>query len=139
MYKLSKRSLNRLKGINPVLFAIVVDSIKDSPYDFGIPEFGGLRTPEEQNKLYYKGVSQLDGYVKESYHQSGNAFDIYGYVEGKATWDKYILESIANHIKKVAKGRYNVNLIWGGDWDNDGIRVDKDPDEKFFDGAHFQI
>ena len=139
MYKLSRRSLQRLSGVTPLLIAIVVDSIKDSPHDFGIPQYGGLRTAEDQNYLYQRGVSQRDGYVKESYHQSGKAFDIYGYVEGKATWNKDILESIAKHIIQVAKDRYGVTLIWGGDWDNDGVRVDKDPDENFFDGAHFQM
>lgn len=139
MFKLSKRSLKRLEGVNPLLIAIVVDSIKDSPHDFGIPQFGGLRTAEDQNYLYRKGVSQRDGYTKKSYHQSGNAFDIYGYVDGKATWDKDILEDIANHIMQVAEERYGVHLIWGGDWNNNGIRVDKDPDENFFDGAHFQL
>ena len=139
MYKLSKRSIGRLAGVNPLLIAIIVDSIKDSPYDFGIPQYGGVRTPEDQNYLYLKGVSQLDGYVKESYHQSGNAFDIYGYVNGKATWDKDILEDIAKHIIKIAKERYKVTLTWGGDWNNNNIRVDKDPNESFFDGAHFQI
>ena len=34
-FKLSRRSLERLKGVNPLLIAIVVDSITDSPYDFG--------------------------------------------------------------------------------------------------------
>lgn len=139
MYKLSKRSLKRLSGVNPLLIAIVVDSIKTSPYDFGIPQYGGLRSASEQNHLFLNGKSQRDGYVRQSYHQSGNAFDIYGWVDGKATWDKDILESIAKHIKQVAKERYNVKLIWGGDWNNDGVRVDKDPRERFFDGAHFQM
>ena len=111
MYKLSKRSLSRLSGVEPLLIAIVVDSIKDSPYDFGIPQYGGLRTSEDQNYLYRRGVSQRDGYNKKSYHQSGKAFDIYGFVDGKATWDKDILEQIANHIIMVARDRYGVTLI----------------------------
>lgn len=139
MYKLSKRSYSRLDGINAILIAILTESIKDSPYDFGIPRDGGMRTSKRQNELYKARRSQLDGYDKKSYHQSGKAFDIYGYVNGDATWDKDILESIARHIQRVAEDKFNVVLIWGGDWDNDGIRVDKDSNERFFDGAHFQI
>lgn len=137
MFKLSKRSLNRLTGVHPVLIAIFVEAIATSPYDYGIAEHGGFRTASEQRLLYDQKLSQRDGYYKKSYHQSGLAIDIFGYVDGKATWDKDILEAIAIHLKKVAL-RYGVTLIWGGDWDNDGIRVDKDGNESFFDGAHFQ-
>lgn len=139
MYKFSKRSLKRLKGVEPLLIAIFVDAISDSPYDFGIPRSGGYRSASEQNKLYKEGKSQRDGYKRRSYHQSGKAIDIFLYIGGKAYWDKDKLEEVAKHIQKVAKDKYKVELIWGGDWDNDGNRVDHDPDEKFFDGAHFQI
>jgi peptidoglycan LD-endopeptidase CwlK len=138
-YKLSKRSLSRLEGIDDKLLQIVKSAIKDSPYDFGIPQHGGLRTPEDQYGLFLRKVSQLDGYKKKSYHQTGKAFDIYGYVDGKATWNKDILGAIAEHILKVAKELFGVKLTWGGDWDGDGVPVYEDPDERFFDGAHFQM
>tara|TARA_R110002124_G_scaffold283449_2_gene459490 strand:- start:10917 stop:11336 length:420 start_codon:yes stop_codon:yes gene_type:complete len=138
MYRLSKRSLNRLEGVNPLLIAIIVEGIKNSPYDFGIPNHGGKRTAEEQNKLYKDKKSQRDGYNKKSYHQSGKAFDIFLYIDGKASWDKDKLEEVSKHLKTIATA-YNVRLTWGGDWNNNGIRVDKDSQEHFFDGAHFQI
>ena len=127
MYKLSNRSLSRLEGVKPLLIAIVVEAIQTSPYDFGIPRSGGLRTADQQNILYKHGVSQRDGYRRKSYHQTGKAFDIYGYVDGKATWNKDVLTAIADHIKKVALERYKVVLTWGGDW------------RKFVDMPHFQI
>jgi hypothetical protein len=117
-YKLSKRSKERLVGVDTILVAIIEDSIIDSPYDFGIPKYGGLRTAEEQNKLYKDRKSKCDGYEILSYHQSGKAFDIFGYVDGKATWDKSILTSIARHIQSVALDCYGVELRWGGDWVN---------------------
>ena len=138
-YRLSKRSLSRLEKVSPLLIAIFVEAMIDSPHDFGIPQYGGFRTDTDQNILYKKGVSQRDGYKKKSYHQTGNAIDIYGYADKEATWNKDILESIAKHIMKVARDRYDITLTWGGDWDGDGIRVDKDKDEHFFDGAHFQM
>ena len=129
MYKLSKRSLKRLDKVNPLLIAILVDGIKDSPYDFGIPLFGGYRTAEEQNALYNKKprVTYKDGYQNMSYHQTGNAFDIYAYVDGKATWNKKYYEPIARHLQEIAMNRYGINLTWGGDW------------VKFKDLPHFQI
>ena len=125
--KLSKRSLSHLKGVNPLLIAIVVDAIPDAPHDFGIPSTGGYRSAKTQKSLYKQGVSKCDGYLKKSYHQSGNAFDIFGYVDGKATWDIEVLTAIAEHIIYVAKTRYNTDLTWGGNWKN------------FKDYPHFQI
>jgi len=126
-FRLSKRSLKRLDCVNPLLIAIVVEAIKTSPIDFGIPQYGGIRTAVEQNELYRKRKSQLDGFHKKSYHQTGNAFDIYAYVNGKASWNKIHLTTIARHIQDVAKNRYNTKLQWGGDW------------TRFVDMPHFQI
>lgn len=134
MYKLSKRSESRLQGIEPVLIAIIKEAIKDSPFDFGIPQLGGLRTAEDQHKLYQQGrelpgniVTNVDGYDRKSYHQTGKAFDVYGFVMGKATWDKSILTSIARHLQETAKNKFGVELEWGGSWEN------------FKDYPHFQI
>ena len=126
-YKLSKRSLERLKNVNPLLIAIAVDGIRSCPIDFGIPQHGGKRTADEQNLLFKQGVSKCDGFTKKSYHQSGNAFDVYAYVNGKASWNKRHLERIANHLIKVAEDQYNVDLEWGGHW------------RSFKDMPHFQI
>jgi len=116
MQKLSKRSIGRLKNIDPLLIVIIADAIKDSPYDFGIPQHGGLRTADEQNLLFQNLKSKCDGFKKKSYHQSGKAFDIFAYVDGKASWNKKYLEKIARHLQKVAENKYNIDLDWGGDW-----------------------
>jgi peptidoglycan L-alanyl-D-glutamate endopeptidase CwlK len=126
-YKLSKRSYQRLNGVDAILIAIVTEAVKESPYDFGIPRDGGLRTAERQKELYDKRVSRADGTVNKSYHQTGKAFDIYAYVDGKASWDKSQLKAIAEHIMEVAKNEFNINLTWGGNW------------KSFQDMPHFQI
>ena len=129
MYRLSKRSLRRLKGVEPIMIAIFVEGIKDSPYDFGIPRHGGLRTPDEQFLLYQQRprITTKDGFKKKSYHQSGMAVDIYAFVDGKPTWETKYYKPIADHLKKVAKEKFNVTLEWGGDW------------KTFVDLPHFQI
>lgn len=119
--------MERLKGINIILIDIITEAIKESPYDFGIPQSGGMRTADDQYVLYSKGVSKCDGYYKKSYHQTGNAFDIYAYVDGRATWETKYYEPIARHIQKVAKEQFDINVEWGGDWKN------------FIDLPHFQI
>jgi peptidoglycan L-alanyl-D-glutamate endopeptidase CwlK len=127
MYKLSKRSYDRLNGIDAILVAILTEAIKESPYDFGIPLDGGLRTAERQKELYDIGrrgiegeavITYCDGVHKKSYHQSGKAFDVFGYKDGKASWDKDVLTEIATHIMNIAEHQFGVELTWGGSWSN---------------------
>jgi len=139
MYALSKRSLGRLEGVNPTLIAILEEGVKHSPYDFGIPQHGGLRTAEDQHYLFLSKKSTKDGYEKKSKHQSGNAADIYLYIDGRASWNKDKLEEVWLHLKDIAEECFDATLRWGGDWNMDGVRVDKDDKESFFDGAHIEI
>jgi peptidoglycan L-alanyl-D-glutamate endopeptidase CwlK len=133
-FKLSKTSRERLVGIEPILITIVEDAIKTSPIDFGIPQDGGLRTAHRQNAMYAQGrtdlskpkITNADGFKKFSRHQSGEAFDIYAFVDGKASWDVNHLETIARHLIVVA-ATHGVELEWGGGW------------PKFKDMPHFQI
>ena len=143
MYRFSSRSLERIKYIEPILITILKEAIKDSPYDFGIPRDGGFRTYHRQAELYArgrttkdlieKGITNVEGrpdksritWTLRSYHMTGNAVDIYAFVEGKPSWDLKYLEPIARHLIKVA-ARHGVILSWGQDlWGKDG--------------AHFQI
>jgi len=142
MYRFSKRSRERIKDINPILIKILEEAIKTSPYDFGIPRDGGFRTYRRQEELYArgrtteqlieKGIVGIEGrpdksritWTLKSLHMTGNAFDIYAYVDG-ASWDMKYLEPIARHLIKVASD-YGIILNWGYDlWKKDG--------------AHFQI
>jgi peptidoglycan L-alanyl-D-glutamate endopeptidase CwlK len=128
MYKLSKTSRSRIEGIEPVLIDIIETAIKDSPFDFGIPKFGGMRTDEEQEEMFAQGRTKpgrIVTWTLNSYHKSGKAFDIYAYVGG-AKWDMKYLEPIARHLQKVALEQFCIELEWGFDlWGKDG--------------AHFQI
>ena len=129
--RLSKRSKERIEGINPILKDILLEGIKTSPYDFGIPKYGGLRTDEEQIEMYAIGrTKELHKkkvtWTLNSYHKTGNAFDIYAYVDGKASWDLKYLNPIARHLQRIAWDLYCVELHWGFDlWKKDG--------------AHFQL
>jgi len=131
MYNLSNRSKDRLAGTHPVILPILEAAITNSPFDFGIPQNGGLRTLEDQQGLYAIGrtvevgrkpVTHTDGIRKKSNHQAkadgnGWAFDIYIYLaeSKRASWDVEKLTAVANHIKEVAAD-FGVLLTWGGDW-----------------------
>ena len=150
MQKLSKRSLQNLNGVHSLLIAILIKAITDSPYDFGIPSNGGKRTDQEQKELYAKGrttkellakgIVDVKGEPKKgkvtwtlnSLHKGQGekevsyAVDIFAYVNGKASWSMDYLKPIADHLKKVAKEDFGVELQWGYDlWKKDG--------------AHFQL
>lgn len=81
-FSFGENSLNKFIGVHPKLVEFMQELIKISPYDFKI--LAGVRTPEEQNKLYQQGrttkgpiVTKVDGYKQKSNHQP--KFDGYGY------------------------------------------------------------
>lgn len=126
MFKFGKKSLERMEGVNGDLIIIFNEAIRTSVVDFGIPKYGGLRTAEEQSKLYADGKSNCDGYHTISNHQKGLALDFYAYVNGKASWDKIHLAMVASHILGTANlmrhsGEIDIELKWGGEFGSDNF------------------
>jgi len=115
MFKLGKNSINNLVGVDGRLIDIADLAITISPIDFGIPSTGGLRTTDQQAKLFADGVSKTDGVNNKSYHQSGKAVDLYAYVDGKASWDKLHL-SVCAAAMLQASAQLGYELKWGGLW-----------------------
>ena len=126
MYQLSKRSTKHLNGVHPSLIDVVKLALKITKVDFGIPNTGGLRTVAQQQELYRQELSQLDGVIAKSNHQTGNAFDVFAYVDGKASWDIDDLNEVATAILAAAS-QSGVKLVWGGHWKN------------FVDMPHFEL
>lgn len=131
-YKFGTRSKERMKGVNDVLIECATRALAISKHDMTIPGTGGLRTPEQQNELFQKGYSQMDGYTKRSYHQSGFALDVIpvkdGYKNDKAF--RHFAKCIYYSWQLMAKnGKIPTNyyLEWGGHWQN------------FIDVPHWQI
>ena len=125
-YSLSGKSKLRLSGVDSDLVKVVDLALTISKVDFGIPEFGGLRTQAEQHSLFLKKLSKCDGYSKLSNHQSGEAFDVYAYVDGKASWDELHLTHVATAMLSAAS-QLGVKLRWGGNF------------ESFIDMPHFEL
>lgn len=118
MYKLSKRSLDNLKGIHPDLVAVVHRALEISPIDFAVIE--GLRSVERQKQLVAAGASR----TMRSRHLTGHAVDLAAYVGG-IRWDWPLYEALGLAMKTAAK-ELGVAIIWGGDW-------------AFRDGPHFEL
>ena len=119
-FALGQRSKDRLTGVHPDLVKIIEEAIKESPLDFSITE--GLRTKERQKALFDAGKSQ----TMNSRHITGKAVDIAVIKDGEVTWDFKHYQTVADHIKKIAKDM-KIDLVWGGDW------------QSFKDGPHFEL
>ncbi|WP_028025576.1 M15 family metallopeptidase [Enterovibrio calviensis] len=125
-FYLSSRSKNRMSGVHTDLVRVVERAIQLTQFDFGITS--GVRTAEEQNALFKKKASQLDGYSKKSRHQTGHAIDFVVYDEnGKVTWGFSYYTQVSLAFKQAAL-ELGIAIKWGGDWVSfkDGPHVELD-------------
>jgi len=135
-FAFSKKSVERMKGVNPQLIIIFNEALKNSPIDWGVPNDGGIRTAIRQNELFADGNSKCDGYDNLSNHQSGNALDFYAYVNGKASWEKHHLAMVAGVIMSTAtrlrkQGKIDIELKWGAEFGSN--------DFNGFDFPHIEV
>ncbi len=148
MYKLSNRSLDRLSGVDDRLVEVVKAAIQETEVDFGVIQ--GLRTLEEQKKLFESGASQ----TMKSKHLDGLAVDLMAYVGGRGSWELNVYDEIADAVKWAADD-VGVPIRWGAAWhiadirDWDGTMEDAMNDyidtrraegrRPFIDAPHFEI
>lgn len=120
MFELSKASLSNLRGVKQPLVEVVKIAIKISEVDFGVSE--GVRTFERQKQLYDARKSQ----TMNSRHLTGDAVDLFAWVDGYVNWSFSYYEKIAQSMFKAAE-ELGVEIEWGGNW------------KTFKDGVHFQL
>ncbi len=119
-FKLSRRSLDMLKGVHPDLVAVVKRAIELTSVDFVVTE--GLRTLARQKKLVAEGASK----TMNSRHLTGHAVDLAPWLGGTVRWDWPLFYKLADAMKQAA-AELKVPLVWGGDW------------RTFKDGPHFEL
>ena len=120
-------STRRMQGVDARLVACATAVLKRCPCDLTIPILGGLRTQEEQQRLYARGrtrsgkiVTQLDGVKRQSMHQSGRALDIVPWdpVRQAAVWppaESWDWDEIQRWMNTESE-RMGIDLVWGGNW-----------------------
>jgi len=120
VFKLGKRSIERLQGVHPDLVRVVERAIDLTTVDFTVLE--GLRSPERQQTLVASGASQ----TLNSRHITGHAVDLGAWVDNQVDWSWPLYTKIANAMKAAAN-ELGVSIVWGGDW------------KTFKDGPHFEL
>jgi len=147
-FKLSKRSLKNLEGVNPALVEVVHRAIIVTKVDFAVVE--GLRSLERQRELVAKGASQ----TLKSKHIEGNAVDLMAFIGGRGSWELNLYDDIADAMKMAATTS-GVSLRWGAAWTVKDIRKWKGTMEEamnsyidqrrlegkrpFIDAPHFEL
>ncbi|MCX8698088.1 M15 family metallopeptidase, partial [Gilliamella sp. B3000] len=118
---------SRIALLHPKIRQIAVNFINEVEKEFGIQlrVTTGLRTIEEQNRLYEQGRTTSGNIVTwvkggYSYHNYGLAIDVIEMKNNNVNWDESVL-------KKISPVGIRNGFSWGGDW------------EKQKDYPHFEI
>ena len=115
-FKLSARSIRKLEGVEKDLVDVVMEAIKLTKVDFGVTY--GMRTLEEQQKLYDSGRSQ----TMKSKHLDGRAVDLVAYFGSDISWELNVYDDICDAMAEAAR-RHTVPIKWGAAWSEGDIRM----------------
>ena len=145
-YKLSKRSLKKLNGVDDRLVSVVKRAIEITKQDFSV--ICGMRTIEEQKKLLAEGKTQ----TLNSNHLEGLAVDLAAY-NGGISWKIEDYFAIYEAMREAAielDVRIRGGLYWlapanstkasGKELMNIYINTRKSQGRKpFVDAVHFEL
>ena len=152
-FKLSKRSLDKLEGVHPDMVATVKRAIELTTVDFGVTY--GVRTLEEQKKLYASGRSQTMN-SKHLIQDTGysHAVDLVAYDGSNVVWELNVYDNIADAIAEAAN-EIGCPIKWGAAWSvgditkyvgtmedamNEYIDLRRSEGRRpFIDGPHFEM
>jgi hypothetical protein len=108
-FKLGKRSIERLDGVDDDIVKVVKRAIELTSIDFGVTQ--GLRTVEEQKELVAKGASK----TMRSKHLTGKAVDVVAYIGSRISWEITLYDNIAEAMREAAI-ELGVAIRWGAAW-----------------------
>lgn len=109
-----------LAKVHPILakkILRIIEIAKAEGYNLVVTQ--GLRTFDEQHKLFLKRPKVTNADAGQSYHNYGVAADLAFMVNGKISWDEKL-------YKNIGRWATQVGLTWGGNW-------------KFVDYPHLQL
>ena len=115
-FKLSARSIGKLEGVEKNLVNVVLEAINLTKVEFGVTF--GMRTLEEQQKLYDSGRSQ----TMKSKHLDGRAVDLVAYFGSDISWELNVYDDICDAMAEAAR-RNTVAIKWGAAWSEGDISM----------------
>ena len=152
-FRLSQRSMDKLEGVHPDMVNTVKRAIELTKVDFGVTY--GVRTLEEQEKLYKAGRSQTMK-SKHLIQDSGysHAVDLVAYDGSNVVWELNVYDDICDAMAEAAK-EVGAAIKWGAAWSEGDIRSYEGTAEDamnayidlrrsqgrrpFIDGPHFEL
>tara|TARA_B110000211_G_scaffold30007_1_gene30390 strand:- start:788 stop:1204 length:417 start_codon:yes stop_codon:yes gene_type:complete len=105
-----------MKGVDDTLVKVVKEAINLTKVDFGVTF--GLRTVEEQQKLFDSGRSQ----TMKSKHLDGRAVDLVAYFGSDVSWELNVYDDICDAMAEAAR-RHTLAIKWGAAWSEGDIRM----------------
>jgi len=153
-FSLSSRSRGKLEGVHPDMVAVVETAITLTKVDFGVTY--GVRTLEEQKRLYESGRSQTMNSKHLLQDDTGysHAVDVVAYDGSDVVWEINVYDDICDAFKKAAE-MHGVAIKWGAAWSEGDIRSYRGTAEDamnayidlrrsegrrpFIDGPHFEL
>ena len=153
-FSLSSRSKGKLEGVHPDMVAVVETAITLTKIDFGVTY--GVRTMEEQKRLYESGRSQTMNSKHLLQDDTGysHAVDVVAYDGSDVVWEINVYDDICDAFKKAAE-MHGVSIKWGAAWSEGDIRTYRGTAEDamnayidlrrsegrrpFIDGPHFEL
>ena len=153
-FSLSSRSKGKLEGVHPDMVAVVETAITLTKVDFGVTY--GVRTMEEQKRLYESGRSQTMNSKHLLQDDTGysHAVDVVAYDGSDVVWEINVYDDICDAFKKAAE-MHGVSIKWGAAWSEGDIRSYRGTAEDamnayidlrrsqgrrpFIDGPHFEL
>ena len=153
-FSLSSRSRGKLEGVHPDMVAVVERAIELTKVDFGVTY--GVRTLEEQKRLYESGRSQTmnSKHLLQDDTSYSHAVDVVAYDGSDVVWEINVYDDICDAFKQAAEEK-GVAIKWGAAWSEGDIRSYPGTAEDammkyvdlrrsqgrrpFIDGPHFEL
>lgn len=138
MFTLSKKSMDKLKGVHPDMVKVVERAIQLTKQDFMVLE--GVRTPERQKELFAQGRTKPG--PKVTWTLTSNHFkqkDGYGHavdlVPFPVDWNDLKKFDAMSQAMFAAAKELGIKIRWGKDWDMDGKSGEKGES----DSPHYEL
>lgn len=127
---ISEKGMERLATCHKVIQEVVVEANKE--VNFSV--LCGHRGEKEQNEAFNSVPKRSKLKYPKSRHNKMPSLAV-DLLPLPTQWsDIRAFKRMAAVIQRIARVK-GAHIIWGGDWNENG----RSDDEKFFDGAHFEL